>query len=221
MKSEEKRLAREMRHQGHSYSEILSRVGVSKSTLSLWLRDIALGDEQLLRLTNKQCVRHERFRQALRNQRLNRWAAYHEEARCEFETLSRDPAFMFGLALYVGEGDKSSQNRLCLSNCDPRVVRRGLEFYASAGVPIHSIRCQVHLHMGLDKDAALAFWQDVTHLPITQFHSVVQAVSRASGQQKGNLQLYGTCHLFAFNTKMRQKVGTWMDLALHGPIVQR
>ncbi len=44
MKFEEKQRARELRGQGFSYNQILEQVRVSKSTLSLWLRDINLTD---------------------------------------------------------------------------------------------------------------------------------------------------------------------------------
>ena len=39
-------LATAMRKEGRSYREIRDVVGVSKSTLSLWLRDVPLTDEQ-------------------------------------------------------------------------------------------------------------------------------------------------------------------------------
>ncbi len=46
MKLKEKKKARKLRKKGKSYSEILKKVKVSKSTLSVWLRDIKLTAEQ-------------------------------------------------------------------------------------------------------------------------------------------------------------------------------
>src|SRR6187549_3992535 len=40
-----------MRQEGRSYREIRAVVGVSKSTLSLWLRDVPLSEDQRLALT--------------------------------------------------------------------------------------------------------------------------------------------------------------------------
>ncbi len=220
MKSEEKCLARELRLQGHSYNEILSRVAVSKSTLSLWLRDITLDDDQVSRLSNKQCVRDERFRQVLRNQRLERWATYHDEARREYETLSQDPAFMFGLALYVGEGSKTKQGEVRITNCDARVIQKGLRFFLLIGIPREKVRCAVHIYPSLSRAEAEDYWQRTTGLLKSQFHMTRDTVSRASSGRKINVQLYGTCQLRANDTKVRQKLSVWMDLALLcGPLV--
>lgn len=46
-----------------------------------------------------------------------------------------------------------------------------------------------------------------------------ETVSQASSVRKVNLQIYGTCQLYAFSTKARQKVQKWMELALNAPLV--
>lgn len=48
-----KRRAIKLRKQGLSYSEIRKKVRVSKSTLSRWCRDVAITEEQALRLYKK------------------------------------------------------------------------------------------------------------------------------------------------------------------------
>jgi transposase len=53
VKVKEKEIAIELRRQGYSYSEILKRVPVAKSTLSLWLRSLGLAKQQKQRLTEK------------------------------------------------------------------------------------------------------------------------------------------------------------------------
>ncbi len=53
-KLEEKQKAIELRKQGLSYSEIRKKVDVSKSTLSIWCRDINLSNEQVLLLSKKE-----------------------------------------------------------------------------------------------------------------------------------------------------------------------
>ena len=53
MKSNLKAKAIELRRQGQSYSDILKVVNVSKGTISLWLRNVELTQEQKGRLTNR------------------------------------------------------------------------------------------------------------------------------------------------------------------------
>ena len=50
MKFKEKVKAIQLRKSGYGYNEILKEIGVSKSTLSLWLRDIKLTDNQKKKL---------------------------------------------------------------------------------------------------------------------------------------------------------------------------
>ncbi len=214
MRFEEKQRARELRHQGWSYNDILKEVGVSKSTLSLWLRDIPLTEEQIAALACKFRAGREKFIHKMRVRRDTRWAEYHQEADEEYVLLSRDPEFMFGLALYIGEGSKTQPNGLCLSNCDPRVIQKGLQFFLQIGIPYQSLRCAVHLHPGICIETAEAYWQEVTGLPKTQFHKTSEAISQASSGKKVSLQMYGTCHIKANHTKIRQKLSRWMILAL-------
>ncbi len=214
MRSAEKQKARELRGQGWSYSDILREVGVSKGTFSVWLRDIPLTDEQIACLSSKFRAGREKFSRSMRIRRDDRWAQYHREAEAEYAILSQDPQFMFGLALYIGEGSKTKQNDLCLANCDPRVIRKAKDFFLMIGIPAASLRCGLHLHPGLSVEAAESYWQEITGLPETQFHRTSIAVSRASGGKKGNLQIYGTCQLYASNTKICQKLSRWMTLSL-------
>ena len=220
MRFEEKQRARELRCRGFSYNQILEQVSVSKGTLSLWLRDINLTDEQIQSLECRQTAGREKFIRNARVRRDTRWAEYHQEAQEEFAALSQDPAFMFGLALYVGEGSKTSGNQLCLTNCDPRVIRKGLQFFETIGVTPHSLRVAIQVHPGLSKETAEDFWRNVTGLQPEQFHATRDVISRASNCTKGNLQIYGTCQIRANSTKLRQKVSCWMELALNnGPLV--
>ena len=46
-------IALNLRKQGFSYSEILERIPVAKSTLSLWLREVGLSKRQKQHLTQK------------------------------------------------------------------------------------------------------------------------------------------------------------------------
>ena len=54
MKKAERDQARELRRQGLSLGEIRRQLGVAKSSVSLWVRDIELTPEQLERLSARQ-----------------------------------------------------------------------------------------------------------------------------------------------------------------------
>lgn len=219
IKFEEKNRARELRRQGYSYNEILEHVSVSKGTLSLWLRDITLTEEQIMRFANKRCGGREKFIQVMRERRDERWAGYRRQAEEEWETLSQDPQFMFGLALYVGEGSKTKNEQLCITNCDPRVIRKAIDFFSRIGVSRKALRVGIHIHPGLSKEDAEVYWRNVTGLCQEQFHRTRDAVTRASSGTKGNIQVYGTCRISSCSTRLKQKIHRWMELALNAPLV--
>ncbi len=159
MKSAEKQRALSLRARGMSYNDILKEVGVSKSTLRLWLRNIPLTDEQIAQIENKISAGREKFSRNERKRRDIRWGEYRLEAEEEYELLASNPQFMFGLALYIGEGSKTNQNGLCPSNCDPRVISSGLRFFETIGIPDSSVRCAIHLHPCLCVTTAEQYWQ--------------------------------------------------------------
>jgi len=129
-KSEKRLEAERLRcEEGLSYNEISVRTGVSKSTLSYWLRDIPLKPEHEERL--KECIKANRATFAARAWSPNRerYAQARQEAFQSGSnlvlTLSAETAVdELALAmLYLGDGSKSG-NRV-------QLVRQASIFYAT------------------------------------------------------------------------------------------
>ena len=113
-KYEEKLLAIKLRRKGFSYKEIGERIKVSKSTLSLWCRDVALTSQQAIRLANKKLSGGEKGRLigAKRQQqtRLKRTKKLLSVGKKEVGRLSKRERFIAGIALYAGDGLKGDKN---------------------------------------------------------------------------------------------------------------
>lgn len=72
VKREERARALRLRRQGKSYSQIKKEIGVSKSTLSCWLRTYPLNKKQiekLMKLRATSEVRIERYRETMRKKK--------------------------------------------------------------------------------------------------------------------------------------------------------
>src|SRR5258707_273267 len=119
MKTDEQRQARELRAEGKSVKEIQQALGVSRSSVSLWVRDVPLTSEQHLALVARvregPLVAGERSAAAARLIR----RAYQEEGRRL--ALERDGSYAAGCMLYWAEGSKK-RNVVCLVNSDPDLV---------------------------------------------------------------------------------------------------
>jgi transposase-like protein len=131
--------ARELRAKGMTYTEIAGQLGVSKSSVSLWVRDMPRQGRlsyDAYRKRNAEAVsRHWAELRSIRGAR--RYAA-RERASAEIGTLTDREILIAGAVAYWCEGSKSKQHRpqdrIIFVNSDPRLIVFFLRFLAVAGV---------------------------------------------------------------------------------------
>src|SRR5512132_4155619 len=111
----ERQQARLLRGTGLSLDEIAARLGVSKSSVSLWVRDVEF--ESLPRVTRGR-RREPNALQRRRQAEIDRLLA---EGRARIGRLSEREFLVAGVALYAGEGSKGD-GRVRFVNSDPRMV---------------------------------------------------------------------------------------------------
>ncbi len=216
-KPELRERARELRTQGLSLNEIRARVPVSKGTLSIWLRDVPLGAEQMRRLAGrngKDEVARAKFTRTMQEKREARHGAVRRAADEEYEILKQNPTFLVGLGIYIGEGNKSSETSIGVTNCDPRVMRKALRFYEIIGIRRDVVRCTLQLHPGNDEEVARAYWQRQLGLLPDQFNRALRKVSPTSTGSVGPKQPHGICTVYVYSMPLWLKVLRWMELAL-------
>ena len=99
VKIREKERAIKLRKKGLSYSEILKDVKVSRSTLSLWLREVGLSSRQQQRLTAKKLESMKRGWISRRQKRISVSNAIYNEASREVGSVSERELLLIGAAL--------------------------------------------------------------------------------------------------------------------------
>ena len=213
-KDKEYEQARELRVRGYSLREICRLVPASKSTISVWIRDIPLSQEQLERLNDNRAIGREKARATVIQNREKRISYIHNQAEVEYKHLKHDPTFMFGLALYIGEGFKGTKPEIGIVNWNCQVVCKGLEFFAQIGISKAQVRCKVTLHPSQDRAAAEAFWSEKLGIPLTQFTQTYQAISPGSRGKRGQKWPHGGCTIKAYSIAHRHKLNKWMEMAL-------
>lgn len=95
-----------LRKKGLTYSEILSRVSVAKSTLSLWLREVGLAKKQKQLISEKRIAGRLRALESIRKNKIKRIRDIKDQAMTEVPSLIKDPFWLVGTILYWGEGSK-------------------------------------------------------------------------------------------------------------------
>jgi transposase len=171
-KVKEQAKARRLRAQNHTLADIAKALGVSKSSVSLWVRDVPFTPSLQLRgIRGPHRRPHPAHEAKLRQiEELNR------EGRERIGTLSDEAFFIAGLALYAGEGSKTD-GEVRFTNSDGEMVRFFCVWFRRFFcVDEQRLRGRIYLHQGLDINAADAFWSQLTKIPPTQFHRPYRAV---------------------------------------------
>ena len=115
-----------LRKEGNSYSFISTKLSVAKSTLSNWLKDVEFIPNDLF---NRNVLNNRKKLVFLsRVDKLKSIVEANTYAKKEIGVLTKRDHFMFGLAIYLGEGSKIG-NYLRISNSDPRVIKFSMEWF--------------------------------------------------------------------------------------------
>ncbi len=132
--------ARELREQGLDYEEIAGALGVSKSSVSLWVRDMPRPARLSYEETRKRCAEGaRRYWAAERPVREAKRETVRAAAAAEIGQLSQRELLIAGAIAYWCEGSKSkphnaSAERVVFINSDPGLIKLFLRFLEAAGV---------------------------------------------------------------------------------------
>lgn len=161
-KVQEHNEARDLREQGFTLLEIADKLGVAKSSVSLWVRDIEIPPR-------KRRPAHRTGPHPFHLAKLAEIDECNARGAEGIGTLDEDAFLAAGAALYAGEGAKAD-GKVCFANTDVAMI----SFFCAwlrrfFTIDEARLRARVYLHEGLDLDAAETFWSDATGIPRSQF----------------------------------------------------
>ena len=201
-----KEKALKLRKEGKSYSQIKKEVNVSKSTLSLWLRDHPLSEDRIKELRDNSPRRIEKYRETMRNKRENRQEEVYKKAVKDIGVLSERELFLAGLFLYWGEGYKTAPTTTAVANTDSDMMKFYVEWLKLIKAPLEKTRVKIHLYKDMDKEKAIGFWKKELGLPDSCFGQVYIKNSRLSGLSYKNGFGRGTCNILVYNRDINEYV---------------
>lgn len=202
-----------LRKRGLSYNEIKRRVPVAKSTLSLWLKEIPLTEEQRQRLYTKNVLLLARGPNSQRERRKREVENIIQLARDEvFLPLPQETFRFMGAALYWAEGSKTKKFEF--TNSDPSFIifmTRWVE--KTFGISRKTLRARLNIYPQQNNTRLKKFWSELTGIPLENFgKTFVKPPNK--GYKKNNLY-YGTMKvLVPKGTDMRHRVFGWIEAAL-------
>ena len=179
-KPEEKLKACELRREGKSIKEIAGIVGVTKDTVSKWVRDLPMTHEQARHLEKEMFSRGHRGRmigaQMNKEKRLQRIEVARIEAEREIAELSKGELFYLGLGIYWGEGTKAENTALAVTNSDYRIIQIMIRWFTECfGVLMNDLSPRVFISNTHEdrEEKIFEFWVEKLGIPREQFKKMI------------------------------------------------
>ncbi len=213
MKIEGRNISRKLRMKGYSINQISRDTGYSKSSVSLWTRDIVLTSEQRSRLSEKgrsvESIERRRMSR-LKNENTKRRLVI-DLAKSDYSSISKEELKIIGTILYLGEGAKTKKNVVSVANSDPAVILIMLRFFREiCGTLEKKFRLQIHTHEHSDIKEVERYWSRITKIPTSQFYKTYVKASSASLNKRHTLK-FGTVDLSINDTTTLLKILGWIE----------
>lgn len=218
-KNKEKEAAIALRKKGHTYSEILKEIPVSKSTLSLWLRDVGLSKKQKQHLTKRKLAAMRRGSEANRKKRLELTEQIKTSARKEINELSNNELWLMGVMLYWAEGSKekswSKNSPVELINMDPMVLRFFLKWLkAYCGVKKKDLIYTIYIHKNSENVAkAEKHWRKTLNLDSNdKMYIYYKKHNPKTVRKHTNNNYFGSCAVrVKKSTNLNRTIAGWFE----------
>ena len=178
-KSNERNKAIKLLQKGESIKEIAKKIGVSKSSVSIWCRDVILTKAQVKKLHESMIKGSYAGRMKGARMQYERRLKVIEAAeihgRAEIENLSTRDLLISFISLYWGEGSKKSR-QFAINNSDSDMVR----FIIKALRRLWGIKKERFvLTIGINEvhrkrnRAVINYWSKITGMPKDQFRKTI------------------------------------------------
>jgi hypothetical protein len=193
----ERQRARELRAQAWTLADIASELGVAKSSVSLWVRDVDFEPGPRRRARKRGPNKLERAKAA-------EIEHFRVQGVVDVGCLSEREFLMAGLGLYAGDGSKGDGS-VAFSNSSPAIISFFCSWFRRFfDIDEARLRIKLYLHADLDLDAAVQHWESMTGVPASQFTKAYRAVVDES--RRHNRHVFGCCHVIYNSTPAQRRL---------------
>lgn len=202
--------AKKLRKSGKSLADIGRILGVAKSSVSIWCRDIKLADSQIKKLKNNN---RGSALGALAN-KIKR-----EKEICSIKTLAKKQIEILdsndlkrlrdiGTVLYWAEGTK--KHVVDITNSDPQIIKIAMLWFRKiCKVDEKKFHISIYYHSGQKEEEIKNYWSNVTRVPLNQFYKSIFK-KEGTGQRK-NVLYYGTCKIRINDCDLLHRILAWIE----------
>ena len=199
------------RRRGYSIRKIEQLLGIPRSTLSGWFRNIVLSKRQQRKLLKKweDGLKRARAKAGERNHAKKEKRIREGEAQAfttlqQIDTLKKEHAELALALLYLGEGSKKN-TETALGSSDPLI----LKFFVAIlrhiyQVNIEKMRCELYIRADQHPDEIKHFWAEELELPLENFRQV--NIDKRTAGSKTYPTYKGVCNIRCGNVAIQRKL---------------
>ncbi|EKX69436.1 hypothetical protein Sipo8835_29875 [Streptomyces ipomoeae] len=221
-KDDLRKKARELRRQGWTYNQIQAELGCSKSSVSLWVRDLPTPEPRCT--PEEQRARMNAGLARLRAEQDRERQAVKQAAAAEVGELSDRELFLVGVGLYWAEGSKDKPYRrtevLQFINSDPNVIKLFLRWLELLDVARDRLTLRVSIHESADTEAAERYWADITGVDPSAFSKATLKKHNPRTVRKNTNEAYHGCLVIYVRQSAdlyRRMEGAWYGIVGAAP----
>lgn len=195
--------------EGLALNEISRRLGVAKSSVSNWVRNINLTNEQIQKLNEQNPL----YNRAIDGGKAK--SKYYRDLRKSYQQKGREKAkektwlHTTGCMLYWAEGSKGSTS-VIFSNSDPEMMKLFLRFLQEEMLVNKNeiaLSVNVHLNNELTLEQIEEYWIKELGLPAECLRkSTVSKLPRMSSGKKKNKLPYGVARICVCSVEILQHI---------------
>ncbi|MFI9822990.1 hypothetical protein ACIHFC_21305 [Streptomyces sp. NPDC052013] len=194
-KDDLKAKARELRLQGWTYDQIEAELGCSRSSVSLWVRDLPKPERK--RTPEEAAAIARRGWEAKLRIRDEDRQRTKEAARRAIGDMSFRELFLVGVGLYWAEGGKDKpydrRENVTFVNSDPSMIQVYLAWLALLGVERDRLRFTVMIHETADVAGAERYWAELVGADRSAFNKTTLKKHNPKTVRKNAGESYRGC----------------------------
>ncbi|MER6421808.1 hypothetical protein [Streptomyces sp. NPDC001137] len=209
--------ARELRLQGWTYDQIQVELGCSKSSISLWVRDLPRPERK--RTPEEASAIARRGWEATLQRRDEERQHAKAAAKQAVGDMSDREVFLAGVTLYWAEGAKdksySRRERLHFINSDPNVITFFMRWLDVLGVERERLRFRVSIHESANTTEAEEFWAALVGVEPSTFQTATLKKHNPKTNRKNTSEAYRGCliiYVLQSADLYRRMEGAWYGI---------
>ncbi|GIK83431.1 MAG: hypothetical protein BroJett025_00530 [Patescibacteria group bacterium] len=194
-----------LRKAGRSLRQISEELCISKSTASLWVRNIELDEKALAKIKNSTLAGQQR---AIQTRKLKKKMAQEEIKKAAgrvFTEMNPSKEFLklVGAVLFWTEGSKSG-SFVSFINSDSKMIELFLFTLRTAfKIDESKLRALVHFHEYHEESELKKYWSLVTGIPVNQFSKSYKKPNTGIRKKAGYL---GSLRIRYYDVKVAQEL---------------